>query len=498
MERILLRKSRFKLYVAIGCMAVSFVPWLFPSNVVDLIASHRDVLLGWYSFERLTNNLFLTVTLWLAAYVAWSLRTYTPKEVSFRIIALLLAIFLSTVTVDIVGRFLRRPRYIETQIANPTNWPVTLVDDIVRHRPPNQRYHVRYIDAPPTARSYPSPPPGYPPRDITLTIDHRGFRNLTHLEEYDIVIVGDSFTEGAYVSDDEPWPALLGQKLNRTVYNLGVGGGGPGHYLAAFQAVGLELKPKTAIFMVYEGNDFKAFTLANESAVPQAQRIADAIASLWDQWMATIKSSPVMLGLRSAFVRYLGPINAGAPVPGAEVLSWMPLAVPTGPDAKYYAFTPNLLLKLYVTNQAFRESSGWTSTAEVFRRIRQVCAREGIRLIFVYAPSKPHVIMPLVKDRITPEQLYTFASSKKSMLPPPQQFTRELFARLDVKETVLREFLQEEGVEFVDTTEILRQWAAEGRQVYYTYDNHWTALGHEAVAEALVRYLTQYPTRPLP
>jgi hypothetical protein len=117
-----------------------------------------------------------------------------------------------------------------------------------------------------------------------------------------------------------------------------------------------------------------------------------------------------------------------------------------------------------------------------------VCVRERIRLIFAYAPSKPHVVMPLVKEWVTANQLYAFASFKDRNLPSPEEFKRELYARLDTQETVLREFLQEEGIEFISPTEILRQRAAEGRQVYYTYDQHWTALGHQAVAEALTRY----------
>lgn len=68
---------------------------------------------------------------------------------------------------------------------------------------------------------------------------------------------------------------------------------------------------------------------------------------------------------------------------------------------------------------------------------------------------------------------------------------------LDTKESVLRDFFREEAVEFVSATEVLRNAAAEGRQVYYTYDQHWTAAGHVVVAEELYRYLTESNTPPL-
>lgn len=478
----MLRGNRIKIFLTLVFIAASVLPWYFSSNVLELIARQRDVLLGRYSFERFSNNLIFTLTFWLAAYVSWCLRRHRPKEVAFRIIALLLAVLVGTVAIDIIGRFLRSPRYIERQVENPTDWPVTLVAGIVRHRPPDQQYRVRYVDAPPTARSYLSAPPGYRTTEITLTIDHRGFRNLTQLEQYDIVTVGDSLTEGAYVSDDEPWPVLLGRRLNRTVYNLGVGGGEPNYYLNALQSFGLSLKPKIAIFMVYEGNDLRGKS-------PQREK-----AWSFDDWL---ENSPVRLAVRRSLIQYLGPINADAPVPGAAMLSWLPVAIPPGAEAKYYTFKTSMLMRLYWTESTFRQSSGWTGTAEIFRQIKAACARGGIRMIVAYAPTVPHVVMPLVKDRVTPEQLHVFASFKREKLPPPKEFVRELFSRLDTKESVLRDFFREEDIEFVSTTEALRKAAAQGRQIYYTYDQHWTAAGHVVVAEELYRYLTESNTPPL-
>jgi hypothetical protein len=278
-ERAAVGGSQIKAWLAFGFITASVLPWLFSSNVPKLIAEQKDVLLGRYSLEWFSVLFFLTPLLWLAAYVAWSLRTHAPKELVFRIVALVLGIFLATAVVDVIARIPRKPRYIERQVEIRTNWPGERVDDIVRHRPPNQQYRIRYADAPPTARSYPSPPPGYPPVHITLTTDHRGYRNLTRLEHYDILTVGDSFTEGSRVSDDEAWPAVLAGQLNRTVYNLGISGGNPGYYSAVLQAFGLQLKPKIAIVMIYEGNDFKGVTPEKGSAPSQGRQIRDAVAS---------------------------------------------------------------------------------------------------------------------------------------------------------------------------------------------------------------------------
>ena len=43
---------------------------------------------------------------------------------------------------------------------------------------------------------------------------------------------------------------------------------------------------------------------------------------------------------------------------------------------------------------------------------------------------------------------------------------------------------------FVSATASLRAAAVSGTQVYFTYDQHWTPEGHEIVAEAVHRFLT--------
>ena len=481
MEKV--KGKRIKICLGLGIILLSFCIWFFPSNVVELIARHRHVLLGRYSVERFSLFFFLTPLLWLAAYSIWASIKLSGKQVAFRVIALVTSVIFATLVAHILGQLTRKPRYIEKEVKFRRDWPGgDQVHDVIRHRPPNSFYRVRFTDAPKAARSYPNPPQGYPTVDLTLTVDARGYRNLTSFEQYDIVTVGDSFTEGSRVSDDEPWPVLLGKKLNRNVYNLGISGGEPNYYLNAFRAVGLGLKPKVAIFMIYEGNDFKGIRLEKGSTnpgQPLGKRIEKAI-----------KYSPVVMGFKTAFIKYLGPINADGPVPGAGILSWMPVEVPPGPGAKYYAFRPKRLMRLYWTECDFRQSFGWTSTAKVLKMIKDVCDREGIRMVIVYAPSKPHVVMPLAKENISQKHLYAFASLKKRGLPAPKEFKNKLYNRLGTQEKVLREFCQNQNIEFVSTTAALQNMAEGGHQVYYTYDQHWTRLGHMVVAEELFRYFT--------
>ena len=242
------RKNRVKIILALGALAISFCLWLFPSNVVELVAKQRDVLLGRYSVDRFSTLFVLTPVLWLVAYSLWASTKMSARQVGFRIAALMFSVLIAALAIEPLGRLIRKPRYVEKRVEEKRDWKGERVEGVVRHRPP-------------TARSYPKARPGYPAVDITLKTDGRGYRNQTSYEQYDIVTVGDSFTEGSRVSDHETWPSVLDRRLNQTVYNLGISGGRPDRYLSVFRVYGLDLKPKIAIFMIYEGNDFKRIKL---------------------------------------------------------------------------------------------------------------------------------------------------------------------------------------------------------------------------------------------
>jgi hypothetical protein len=465
-----------------GLLTLSLASWLPPSDVLRLIARQREVFLGRYSLERLEVLLLVTLFSWLAAYGVWTSGRTSRRPRAFRLLSVTSSILISVVGCDLVLRTTREARYTERIVQLARDESDRPIGAVARYRQADKVFHVRTEDVPPTARSYPTRRPGYPAFDVTFSIDSRGFRNRTQLARYDIVTLGDSFTEGHSISDGQEWPALLSLELDRSVYNLGVGGTNPGHYLAAFSQHGTVLEPKVAIFMIYEGNDFKSLHSPTNALVaqpPLLQRIRHAV-----------KFSPVRLALVRALVRHLAPIRATAPLPGAEILSWMPAAIPAGAHANYYAFSARHLTRLYWTAEEFRSSANWVAAAEMFRRIQEISRRDGIRAVFAFAPSKPHVVMPLLRERVSPEQLRTFAAFKKRGLPPAHEFAERFYRGIDSQEQVLRAFCEREGIPFVSTTEILRSKVLAGEQIYYTYDQHWTPLGHKAVAEALSAYLS--------
>ena len=78
---------------------------------------------------------------------------------------------------------------------------------------------------------------------------------------------------------------------------------------------------------------------------------------------------------------------------------------------------------------------------------------------------------------------------KAKKLPPVDELKDAVLGRLDMKEEVFKEFCQKESIDFISLTEPLRQKVALGEQLYFTYDDHWTPLGHEVVANTINEFL---------
>lgn len=94
---------------------------------------------------------------------------------------------------------------------------------------------------------------GYVMNPNMSDIDKNGFRNKK-LTSVDIVALGDSHTYGYNVSSENSWPKQLGQKLNKNVYNFGVGGYGILQYQRLLSKA-IELNPKVILLGLYLAND---------------------------------------------------------------------------------------------------------------------------------------------------------------------------------------------------------------------------------------------------
>jgi hypothetical protein len=469
--------NRVKCIKTAVTLLVLALVWIIPGNVAYLIAQNRHVLLGRYSLGRLTIALFLIPIAVASLYLTWA-DEKNQKERKFKVLAITISVIFSLIVMDIAARLMTRPkRYVEEK---------TYI-----HRPQNTVQTGTARDIPEEAFLYPKTPPGYPDIEFTLTTDKRGFRNTSDLEKYDIVVIGDSFAEGSRVTDEDAWPALLARNTNLKTYNLGMSSGHPGTYFQTLEKFAPELSPKIVVCLLYEGNDFRDGNYRPKDTVPD--KIEDYF-----------KNSPVRNALKSLLIRCFGSTadtetNAAdpsrtapdQPAPGETgPLSWLPVAVPAGPDGKYYAFKIKSLLEHFVAKDAFLKSKGTQKTFAALRDIKKLCREKGIRLIIAYAPDKPHLLLPLIAETVSPEQLHAFMALGQKNLPPAEKLVEALLARQNIQESAVREFCRTESIEFLSLTSPLRQATAEGNQTYFTYDQHWTPIGHKIAAQAISKQIT--------
>jgi hypothetical protein len=471
--------------IAIGLILTgNMILWSLSSDIVAHIAGDQTLVFGRYSPGRFNTLIICLAVSGIAVYLLGG-RLSTIKGRIFRATTVIVSGCVALAIVDTAARWIVTPTHYSPQQSGLRTSDTT--------------YTVTITDAPGAVRNIPRPMPGFPPLKCTVTMDIRGFRNTTALDSYDIVALGDSFTEGYYVSDDHPWPVVLSKRSGMSVCNLGMSGTGPLMYLLALKKFGLARTPRAVICMLTEISDFKTAidntglkrfeaAMADDRVVRNRKDFITHKTSTASRMKAYYHRSPLIISFNNLCKRDLARRHLHSDIKGLDTLSWMPLQVPAGPNGKYYHFTPNRLLDLYRSEDAFTASGGWKTAAYAISAMQQLCRQAGIRLILAYAPSKIHVVLPLVKDRLPPDKVMAFAALKSDRrLPDAERFMATLIRRIEVQETVLSEFCRSKAIPFVSTTKALREKVGRGEQLYFTYDSHWTPPGHRVVADEIYR-----------
>jgi hypothetical protein len=454
------KRRRFQWILTAAFIAANVVWWLVPSNLAYAIAQHRPVLLGRYGLARFSWMLLAIPGTLLALYVTWAADKRTERLRFGKVVVAAVSTILAVLALDAVLR-LRQPSYRFRR-----GW---------HHRQPNQVIRTTERDVPSEVFSFVTTPPGYPDIHATLTTDARGFRNTSSRNHYDLLTIGDSFTDGSHVSDEHVWPVLLVGKIGRTVCNLGMGGSRPANYLAILTEYGLSLSPKTVVLVLYEGNDFRG------------------VSGVWNRRTGFspkryYKGSPLRRMLRETMIQSLAWHNT-ASKDELYAISWMPFRVPHGQGGKHYTFDVKLLESHWMPAERFEASAGCRHAFDVIGRMKEACDARGIRLVVMFAPDRPHVLLKLLAPHADAAQVRAFLALRVRDLPPAEPFLPELLRRLEGMENVVREHCRQRSIPFYSPTERLREASRAGTQTYFTYDQHWTPAGHAVVAEGLAEFL---------
>ena len=97
--------------------------------------------------------------------------------------------------------------------------------------------------------------------------DRYGFRNTDELwdeKNLDIILFGDSFTNGACVESDENISGNLIKNHSKKIINFGISGTGPLDQYAILKEYTKNLNSKYLVIIFYEGNDYRSLNLTKK------------------------------------------------------------------------------------------------------------------------------------------------------------------------------------------------------------------------------------------
>lgn len=279
---------------------------------------------------------------------------------------------------------------------------------------------------------------------LTFTYDAHGFRNVTPLARADIVLIGDSYVEGQYVSDDQIVSRALQTRLDRSVANLGVAGYGTAQELIVLERDGMALEPDIVIWFFFEGNDlYDDQEFENTLVAPREVR-----ASAWTErggwWPRSLMRNAhthlrlLLYPIVPGQVPHFGTLAAGRHR-GQRILF--------GPEASF-------------PWKDF-ERSRWEKAQETFREGARVTQKRNIHLLLVYIPIKFRVYRDFV-------ELPTDSEARDwTLWPLPDLFLQ---------------FCRTERLACVDLTGLLRGSVGDGGMPYAPADSHWSPAGHRLTA----------------
>jgi hypothetical protein len=295
---------------------------------------------------------------------------------------------------------------------------------------------------------------------ITFTHDAHGFRNPTPLARADIVLIGDSYVEGEYVSDDQIVSRFLQARLNRSVANLGVAGYGPAQELIVLERDGMALKPEIVIWFFYEGNDlYDDQEFENTLVAPREVR-----ASAWTERRGWWPRS-LMRNAHAQLRLLLYPI-----VPGQS------------PHFGTLAAGRHRGQKILFGTEASLpwndfERSRWEKAQETFREGIRLTRKQNIHLLLVYIPIKFRVYRDFVELPKDSE------ARDWSLWPLPDLFLQ---------------FCRTERLACLDLTGLFRGSVGNGDMPYAIADSHWSPEGHRLTALWIAKTLESLGWVPAP
>jgi lysophospholipase L1-like esterase len=277
-----------------------------------------------------------------------------------------------------------------------------------------------------------------------------------------ILVLGDSFTVGASVEQDEAYPQVLERILARRtprpieVVNTGVGGWDPFQYAQYFAREGLAFEPDLVLVGFFVGNDTYS-TLLSVPVLPTAvhgRRVGREAAQ-----RATIDLE-VLLEVHSHLARALR---------GRHFAQFHPRSSCDDFTAGHIAIQRGRLSN-HLRRSADQEAAARPNVEQIFR-IQQLASLRHVPVVVALLPDE-NQINPALRARILVGE-------------DPSRYD------FSMPQTMLSALFSERGIPVID---LLPAFIADPRCPLYMNNTHWNPAGHvlaaETIAPTLLRWIS--------
>ena len=344
------------------------------------------------------------------------------------------------------------------------------------------------------------PNPAYPGHS-----DEKGFRNPYLPEDADIVVLGDSQTYGTGVARDFAWPRRLADLGDWEVYNFAFGGYGPVHGLLQLEEA-LDLDPELVIEAFYTGNDlYDAYHLVyGFESCPELRNREETVL---ENCRRSEREEPMLEAIDE--IRRLHPED--------KEVSLNPFRAFLSKHSRLYALVRALKRRyarerwkenrkhnwewikedlkhagdklilfdggaaqtvlqhryrlLALDQKDPRMAEGLRIVLEAIGKMNEAARSRGVNFAVLLLPTKELVF----KDAVY-ENLPDIPESYSQLIENEQSVWKEV-----------KDFLDSEGITYIDALPVLKKALREGNQPYWRgRDSHKNEIGHELVAELVL------------
>lgn len=318
-----------------------------------------------------------------------------------------------------------------------------------------------------------------------LKIDNMGFPNPTAewQAQYDLVIVGDSFT---LPSAPHPWIEQLAEKTGLDILTLGAPSWSTPNEVEAARQFGLDKRPNWLILLYFEGNDL--FNIAQYT-----ERQASGLS--WREY--DFQEAPLYHRLLSYHL--LRTLIITDKPSGEQPDYPYPIQAQTDIGPIDLVLEELLLLPLSADYETLAASDEFARVKADLLTLQQLTQNQATRLLLIYIPTKAHVYWPRIWEPADTSVVLartvtvTLSEGDHGRLQWQAGYLDyDTFSRnQNAQAALMADFSRQNDIDFLNLTPHYQAAAIAQGELYNYVDSHFNQAGNDLLAELIAAYLAE-------